>query len=295
MPSLMDLFTQKIEPGALFRDYKVDPKLAEQAAMAAMFAAPAGITAWHGSPFKFGAFDASKIGSGEGAQAYGYGHYFAESPSVAKEYSKIVPSGGAIQPPLRFIGGDEVFPGTGAYKAASLLDSLTLPQARKMVAGWQKSARPEDAGYFKDVADTLASIKSKSAVKQKPPGGNVYKVDIPDEQIAKMLDWDKPLNRQSDYVKKSLEPLINEIRNSAGGGYLGDIQGQGIYGLIGDGSRSKATAEILSKAGIPGVRYLDQWSRRLGKGSSNLVVFPGNEGLIKMLEMNDKPMSYWGF
>jgi hypothetical protein len=43
MASLMDLFTQKIEPGALFKDYQVDPRLAEQAAMAAMFAAPAGI------------------------------------------------------------------------------------------------------------------------------------------------------------------------------------------------------------------------------------------------------------
>ena len=34
-------------------------------------------TVWHGSPHKFYAFDASKIGTGEGAQAYGHGLYFA--------------------------------------------------------------------------------------------------------------------------------------------------------------------------------------------------------------------------
>lgn len=48
-------------------------------------------------------------------------------------------------------------------------------------------------------------------------------------------------------------------------------------------------------AGIPGIRYLDEASRGAGAGTSNFVVFPGNEGLLKMLEMNDKPMSFWGF
>ncbi|MFK5282901.1 hypothetical protein ACI3PL_25375, partial [Lacticaseibacillus paracasei] len=37
-------------------------------------------TVWHGSPHKFDKFDASKIGAGEGAQSYGHGLYFAESP-----------------------------------------------------------------------------------------------------------------------------------------------------------------------------------------------------------------------
>jgi len=30
------------------------------------------VTAWHGSPHKFDKFDMSKIGTGEGAQAYGF-------------------------------------------------------------------------------------------------------------------------------------------------------------------------------------------------------------------------------
>ena len=45
-----------------------------------------GITAYHGSPHDFEQFDMSKIGTGEGAQAYGHGLYFAEAEPVAMEY-----------------------------------------------------------------------------------------------------------------------------------------------------------------------------------------------------------------
>jgi hypothetical protein len=46
-------------------------------------------TVYHGSPHKFNKFDMSKIGTGEGAQAYGHGLYFAESPEVAKNYAEM--------------------------------------------------------------------------------------------------------------------------------------------------------------------------------------------------------------
>ena len=48
----------------------------------------AGITAFHGSPHKFSKFDMGKIGTGEGAQAYGHGLYAAENPKVAKDYQR---------------------------------------------------------------------------------------------------------------------------------------------------------------------------------------------------------------
>ena len=39
---------------------------------------------FHGSPHLFKKFDMSKIGTGEGAQSYGHGLYFAENPKTAK-------------------------------------------------------------------------------------------------------------------------------------------------------------------------------------------------------------------
>jgi hypothetical protein len=45
-----------------------------------------GVRAFHGSPYDFERFDTSRIGTGEGAQAYGHGLYFAENESVAQSY-----------------------------------------------------------------------------------------------------------------------------------------------------------------------------------------------------------------
>ena len=58
---------------------------------------------YHGTPHRFdpteenplGEFDASKVGTGEGVQAYGHGVYLAESPDVAKTYQS------AQSPPAR--------------------------------------------------------------------------------------------------------------------------------------------------------------------------------------------------
>ena len=47
-----------------------------------------GVTAWHGTPWKFNKFDPSKIGTGEGAQVYGKGLYLAGAKPVAVDYQK---------------------------------------------------------------------------------------------------------------------------------------------------------------------------------------------------------------
>src|SRR6056297_1915248 len=41
---------------------------------------------YHGSPHDFDKFSMDKIGTGEGAQAYGHGLYFAENEDVARGY-----------------------------------------------------------------------------------------------------------------------------------------------------------------------------------------------------------------
>ena len=53
---------------------------------------PPGIVAYHGSPHSFDQFDTSKIGTGEGAQAYGHGLYMAGNEAVAQSYKGAGPS-----------------------------------------------------------------------------------------------------------------------------------------------------------------------------------------------------------
>ena len=47
-------------------------------------------TAWHGSPHDFDEFDLGAIGSGEGAQFYGWGLYFAKNKEMAKNYKEVL-------------------------------------------------------------------------------------------------------------------------------------------------------------------------------------------------------------
>src|SRR6185437_16282352 len=74
---------QMIKPAA---DLAMATTLGAGAAPAEENALNMGIKAYHGSPHDFDAFDLSKIGTGEGAQAYGHGLYFADNEGVAKSY-----------------------------------------------------------------------------------------------------------------------------------------------------------------------------------------------------------------
>src|SRR5215510_3136348 len=78
-----------------------------------------GIRAYHGSPHDFERFDLSKIGTGEGAQAYGHGLYFAENEGVAGEYRRALVGG-----PERLVGGEPYNNKDPAHLAAGLLNTF---------------------------------------------------------------------------------------------------------------------------------------------------------------------------
>jgi hypothetical protein len=42
-------------------------------------------------------------------------------------------------------------------------------------------------------------------------GGNFYTVDLPDEHIAKMLDWDAPLSEQPESVRKAIADRVADV------------------------------------------------------------------------------------
>ena len=48
------------------------------------------LRAFHGSPFRFDRFRMDRMGTGEGAQAYGPGLYFAQREGTAKNYKNIL-------------------------------------------------------------------------------------------------------------------------------------------------------------------------------------------------------------
>ena len=270
-----------------------------------------GAIVWHGSPHKFDKFDSSKIGTGEGAQAYGHGLYLAENPAIAAGYQDRLSTG--------------YIDSAGGNKAAG--DAWTAAKQAVQDAGAKNSDHARAiATQVQDWVDAGKSAKTFLRYNQPPQGteaqykaavdawtgfkantGSLYKVDLPDDQIAKMLDWDKPLSQQHPDVQKMLEPLgysskaqvaqyeddlmaslfgdasapLQKIRDPMGS----DIaRGGGVF----DGRVQVEKAKRLQELGIPGIRYLDGGSRGTGAGTSNFVVFPGNEDILKIMERNGK-------
>jgi hypothetical protein len=259
-----------------------------------------GAIVYHGSPHKFDAFDSSKIGTGEGAQAYGHGLYLAESPAVAGQYKE------ALSSPALSVRNRDVrtTAGTAMDTAKAWLESVyergffnskTANAFDQAIRDVQGAPVPNK----QDVLDALQRLKASGATMS--PGGALYKVDLPDEKIARMLDWDVPLSNQSPAVREALA-RAGVVNLDAP--FVSGLRGGELYKRARNGAPAKLplrqvddeifAAQRLREAGIPGVRYLDGGSRGAGAGTSNYVVFPGEEGALKILERNGQRLSDLG-
>jgi hypothetical protein len=313
------------------------------------------LTVFHGSPHRFSKFESKKIGTGEGAQAYGHGLYFAENPAVAKQYQESLSDFDML------VDGKPFNPTNPAHRAALEVKQRGGDVAIKdIVASYNqqiKDLKSRNVQWADELAkskqEELPFIKSgKLPVYSESTKGSLYTVDLPDEQIAKMLDWDKPLSQQSKYVKDALSkigisvdekkvgefddallsalstdkpsslpkqpinltgeqiykkiskpnPRVNVAQSALASGddpvwalktFYPDITDEQISQTLAaarKGSTDVITSSILKDAGIPGIRYLDEGSRAAKKGTSNFVVFPGEESKLRIMEVNGRPV-----
>jgi hypothetical protein len=250
-----------------------------------------GMNLWHGGPNKWAAEPGfpqgrprlDKIGEGEGAQAYGHGFYSAEKPDVAKQYSP------------RDYDAEEIMmqkykqaERSGDYEAMEVWENAMMHETPNELRKRYNNADYDESmkSTANRVADELGKIPTKS---------QLYKIDIPDEDVAKYIDWDAPLSAQSEFIQKSLsgimepdfrvypkgqkQPISQKFETQAEADSflksLGDdasvyeVKGSGsaasgaeIYRKLIDihGSPEKAS-EFLKSIGIPGTRFLDEGSR----------------------------------
>jgi hypothetical protein len=268
---------------------------AERAAERVVEAAPKPkppIVAYHGSPHQFDAFSMDKLGTGEGAQAFGHGLYFAENEGVAKEYrdklsrqvslngrpvASTHPSdgpAGAAQHAVaaRVANGESPADAIAAESRAWREEAQRYRDAAKSDPSLAKEAL-DQAGQFDGIAAATEAY-SPSAFQKNP--GHMYEVGI-HAQPEHFLDWDKPLKEQHPKVQDVLAQ--KGITNP-------DHTGGQIYEssklVPGDYHDPKAAAKALHEAGIPGIRYLDQGSRGTGTGTRNYVVF--NDKMVDILK-----------
>ena len=279
--------------------------------------------AHHGSPFTFDRFSTDSIGTGEGAQAFGYGLYFADLHGVANFYREQLVDR-AVEYPKEI--SDRLLPEIerlqALYKQNNAETIATRNKYHEAIRGtgnlesvMDGSMKPnkliESDELVKDLRDQVFELNKKrdELVKQIEPlvdelqknaipnEGKIYNVNIaPDEK--EFLDWDKTLPR--DQLKKILKQSVKErFVSSAYAGLRGinegigqDATGREFYNAISEqlGSQQKASA-FLDRAGIPGVIYKDAFSRDSSSPSlsNNYVVFDDKNVEIESVQFRFMP------
>ena len=240
-----------------------------------------GIKAYHGSPHDFDRFSMDKIGTGEGAQAYGHGLYFAEAEPTAKAYRDQL-SRSKKQPFTPEELTDSIANSIGSKDPSAVFVELQKRQSEGLGTTY--------GGMYKDALPRLSSLEGVQAA-MKPPG-HMYEVNI-NADPAHFLDWDKPLTGQSDVAQRILQIPQVAKQQASQTSFLGPdkgLTGRSAYAAASGWKRGAelspsnpaATTDMLREAGIPGIKYLDQGSRGAGQGSSNFVVF--NDKLIDIIK-----------
>jgi hypothetical protein len=232
---------------------------------------------YHGTPHTLppternplGEFDASKIGTGEGAQAYGYGIYTAEAPAVANEYKKalsnpevVLPNGTRITNPVAGSGEDVA----KAWLEEAYLnkDKNPFETAIQKISKLRNSAN--SPAQFDEAVNVLKNWQNQGA--KVDLGGNLYKIDLPDEKIATMMDWDKPLSQQSAQVKEALKGIEQDLPSIPDFDLKKWMETDPLastwHNVLARDLKVEPSkiSELLQNKGVAGIKYLDELSRR---------------------------------
>ena len=278
-----------------------------------------GMVGYHGSPHRFDKFQMDKIGTGEGAQAYGHGLYFAESPGVAKSYQNKLSNAEILIDGEKYKADQDGIFRTDAgkmFKAANEGEQAAMQALLYGITNTkEKTKLIEEVESFLQTREwaTPGIIESaKSFVKSDrvfaKDTGSLYEVDIPDKYTNNFLDWDKPLSEQPESVQDSIQDMLTDFANREPdfhkasalsrhggdiesqynawkmreGGFGGGNEGESLYRNLAQEMGDQAASEYLNSLGIKGIKYFDQASRGAGEGTRNLVVF--DEDIVKILK-----------
>lgn len=247
------------------------------------------IRAYHGSPYDFDRFDASKIGRGTGRKAYGHGLYFSESEPMAETYR----SGASALHRTPEEDALELWRRQAAMHGdpqRGVLSAMDVAQERMEEA----ASMPMAQQRWDDILQHLYNIDYRQPLPKQ--SGSMFEVEINAPKHA-FLNYDNPFRSQAGVT--AAEVLDRVAPGAIDPETLGGIRaGQDRLTVRHDnvaralaGRRIRKLAENpngaaeLMKAGIPGIQYVDD-SMLSTKGiapATNYVIFPGAEDQIRIL------------
>lgn len=236
-----------------------------------------GQRAWHGSSHDFDKFDLGYIGTGEGAQAHGWGLYFAGNKDISQGYANklsnpvgevnvagiiysIGRGGGSWR--VRNIATGELI---SKMKIVKAISALYTEQGKDKALKYLKDKADQTRKFKKIWIDAYDWLKNQEIDDSQWHNGKLYEVEIPD--IDTLLDEQKSLSEQPSKVKKAIldyyrsrpdEYIAPEDEtltgnNTTGKEFLKDV----IFQLRREGSNTpeRDASLLLNSFGINGITY----------------------------------------
>ena len=233
--------------------------------------------AWHGSSHDFDKFDLGYIGTGEGAQAHGWGLYFAGNKDISQGYANklsnpvgevnvagiiysIGRGGGSWR--VRNIATGELI---SKMKIVKAISALYTEQGKDKALKYLKDKADQTRKFKKIWIDAYDWLKNQEVDDSQWHNGKLYEVEIPD--IDTLLDEQKSLSEQPSKVKKAIldyyrsrpdEYIAPEDEtltgnNETGKEFLKDV----IFQLRREGSNTpeRDASLLLNSFGINGITY----------------------------------------
>jgi hypothetical protein len=298
----IDLIESAQLPGQVYRGEKAGtPKEARKMAVDVNFgsallgrgAAPAGalgMNVWHGGPNKWapepdfpqGRPRLDKMGTGEGNQAYGHGFYSAQAKDVGQGYHDALKPSSGVEAGSHvsklqfksdlFTKVREKYPDMPSEEAARNAENATSMIWRRAegVKGLDDDDGTFMRAFFNDqtkMDDALSNVLRLA--RDEMPGAKwvegeaaLYKLDLPDEDVAKYLDWDAPLSEQGHLDLSGLPGNVAPLDAQEASQVTGERLYKRLANALGDRLPSdEAASKAFRKAGIPGLKYFDGMSR----------------------------------
>jgi len=201
-----------------------------------------GPNAWQPEPgFPYGRPRLDKVGTGEGGQLFGWGFYTAENEEVSgpdSNYSRAFDYEAKVQ---LLYNGQAVIPNSPQETAIRVLDDTRgknkIAAAKDELQGELEQAErgksSHPVSFWKQSiqeADKLDPAKITKKAK-----ASTYHLEIPDADIERMIQWEKPLSEQTEEVQRALEKLDQLFPKTIGTFYY-KANEDGTYDLKGTNS-----------------------------------------------------------
>lgn len=282
---------QQIQEGDIVTDDVVN-SINQEIADAPKFS----LKVYHGSGADFTEFDFDHMSEGAGSQAFGWGGYVTSSEEIGKSYAELT-----RKKPTYVYNGKEM---SEDYLRSVLLDKVGIDNANILddflynlekygVSEAKSILRKGDYAYFKDLlkgtsgsarsgyqnkVDAAELILALRNIRVKKYKGNLYEVDIPDNNGSNYLDFENPMNEeQINTIRDALVKNGVDVSSWENRGFKLDLPFKDVYAAVLPmmmRCEPKEVSKFLSSLGFTGIKYpAGTIQGGAEEGDTNYVIF----------------------